>query len=893
MLQEVLQVVLAGALGALAALLAAWSVQTRYRSRAEQLARLEVELREARDTILVAEGVRAEIARAEELHDRVRHAMAQLGEVEARSQEAEQTAKRLEATIDIRRTQLEKLEERVQKLQQQVSDFEARKMARDGMLAEVERLELKRDALEEQRRKTEEAIQQQGLRAARVAQFEARLERVESDTERAEQRLLELQRQRAQLDGEVAGLTAQRGQLEDDIQARRDELAQLDARLESVEAGRAELRRLQAEEVRAEFTRAQELHQKVRHANGQLGELEARIAAAEQTATRLETLIDIRTTKSTELLQRIEDQQRQVADLEALKVARDTVLAEVARLEQRLESLELQRRKTEEVIQQQGLRAARTADYEARLERARADAERVEQRLQELQRERAQLDGQVASLSAQCGQIEDGLQVRRDELEQLEARLKRIEPDRAELKMLEQSLAQLREVQVHESQSLEQTREHLRELQQNVLATEKQLQDAQTQLLQRIPEFQVKLDAAEDSQVWGSLRSPVFAYDYFSEIAQEADEAVYLRSFSNALQEEGYHYPDRVIDAFHTSLKISDIASLTVLAGVSGTGKSLLPRLYARHFGIHDLVIPVQPRWDSPHDLLGHYNFLEQRYRATQLARALWQFERFNRSDDEDSESADLSDYMLLVLFDEMNLARVEYYFSELLSKLEMRAGLDTGNAEQRHRAEIVFDTGQAVGGPTVYPDLNILFVGTMNEDESTQTLSDKVLDRANVLRFSSPRQFAGNQQGVGKPSEEALTFEDWRGWQAQAEALEFADQAIREPLQRLNQALRSMGKPFGHRIFQSVARYVANYPQREYDADRARELALSDQIAQRIFPKLRGVDCKDERVAEGLDEIQTIVAGLRDDPTSEAFEMARGGDYFLWNGVVWNAQRV
>ena len=51
-------------------------------------------------------------------------------------------------------------------------------------------------------------------------------------------------------------------------------------------------------------------------------------------------------------------------------------------------------------------------------------------------------------------------------------------------------------------------------------------------------------------------------------------------------------------------------------------------REYARHIGLHSLIVAVQPRWDSPSDLLGHYNFLEQRYRATELSRALWQFDR-------------------------------------------------------------------------------------------------------------------------------------------------------------------------------------------------------------------------------------------------------------------------
>ena len=79
-------------------------------------------------------------------------------------------------------------------------------------------------------------------------------------------------------------------------------------------------------------------------------------------------------------------------------------------------------------------------------------------------------------------------------------------------------------------------------------------------------------------------------------------------------------------------------------------------------------------------DLFGFYNYLEKRYKATELARALVQFELFNKTNwdlPEEAEIDDRSDRMLLVLLDEMNLARTEYYFSEFLSKLETRRTVD------------------------------------------------------------------------------------------------------------------------------------------------------------------------------------------------------------------------
>jgi len=80
----------------------------------------------------------------------------------------------------------------------------------------------------------------------------------------------------------------------------------------------------------------------------------------------------------------------------------------------------------------------------------------------------------------------------------------------------------------------------------------------------------------------------------------EADEAQALLDLQNGLQAQGLEFSDRILKAFHTALKCSSINPITVLAGVSGTGKTLLPMRYAQMMGMHSLLIPVQPRWDSP-----------------------------------------------------------------------------------------------------------------------------------------------------------------------------------------------------------------------------------------------------------------------------------------------------
>ena len=179
---------------------------------------------------------------------------------------------------------------------------------------------------------------------------------------------------------------------------------------------------------------------------------------------------------------------------------------------------------------------------------------------------------------------------------------------------------------------------------------------------------------------------------------------------------------------------------------------------------MHTLVIPVQPRWDSPQDLFGFYNYLEKKYKATDLSRCLVRMDPFNYKD---KNYGWAHERMLLVLLDEMNLARTEYYFSEFLSKLELRRQInpsDLSKENVRQKAEIALD-----GKLKLWVPQNVLFVGTMNEDESTQPLSDKVLDRSNVLRFGRPAEVVDRGNSKTLPSAtEFLSFKNWESWQKQ-----------------------------------------------------------------------------------------------------------------------------
>jgi septal ring factor EnvC (AmiA/AmiB activator) len=348
------------------------------------------------------------------------------------------------------------------------------------------------------------------------------------------------------------------------------------------------------------------------------------------------------------------------------------------------------------------------------------------------------------------------------------------------------------------------------------------------------------------------------------------------------LEKSGLHFHPRVIRSFHTAMKVNETTQIAVLAGISGTGKSQLPRLYAAAMGIGFLQVPVQPRWDSPQDLMGFYNYIEGRFRPTDMARALWHLDG--------QHDSTFNDRMMLVLLDEMNLARVEYYFSDFLSRLESRPPKErVGDANLRKDAEIELEIPMSEGqtAPRVFPGYNLLFAGTMNEDESTQSLSDKVVDRANVMRFTAPTKISHAGISGILPAPEALPRAKWDAWVKPTRQVDQHPQ-VAQSVERMRALMQNFKRPFGHRLGRAIMAYVANYPQGE-GIESINE-ALADQVEMRLLPKLRGVEVANLEAAFG--ELQTFVEGnLRDHALAYAIKASvdaarEGAGQFVWQGL-------
>ena len=208
-----------------------------------------------------------------------------------------------------------------------------------------------------------------------------------------------------------------------------------------------------------------------------------------------------------------------------------------------------------------------------------------------------------------------------------------------------------------------------------------------------------------------------------------------------------------------------------------------------------------------------------------------------------------------------------------------------------RKDAEIELDIpvpkGQQI--PRVFPGYNVLFVGTMNEDESTQSLSDKVVDRANILRFAAPRSIAATNPGDDRDDSHALSRTHWESWLRSISNMSGDDRRnISHQIDKILDLMRRLRRPIGHRLGQAIMAYVCNYPQHSEFSDN--RVPLADQVEMRILPKLRGVEID---AAQGdLDHLRRYVEeDLNDGPLAEAIsdsmDASRNTGQFVWRGVT------
>jgi MoxR-like ATPase len=299
----------------------------------------------------------------------------------------------------------------------------------------------------------------------------------------------------------------------------------------------------------------------------------------------------------------------------------------------------------------------------------------------------------------------------------------------------------------------------------------------------------------------------------------------------------GGFYPGGEVSRFHAALNFLSDKHFVILSGLSGTGKTQLAIRYAK--AVHGLtdqtagdpflfVCPVRPEWTDPTGLTGYYDVLSDRYMVPPFLEAVM-------------VATAHRDSPVFVVLDEMNLAPVEYYLSDVLSCIE------TGEMLQLHSNSVPLEgsTGSTIRAQMPLPP-NLYLIGTINIDETTNPISDKVLDRAIVIDMS-----AVELKGFLEQLEQ------------QDPNLADAKAACEATLVAVYDLMAQHGLGFGYRVAEEVVRYHAFT--REHLTALTPEQTTDDLMVQKVLVKLRG----GERQRTLLTGLRTALDGL---PRSQTF---------------------
>lgn len=336
-------------------------------------------------------------------------------------------------------------------------------------------------------------------------------------------------------------------------------------------------------------------------------------------------------------------------------------------------------------------------------------------------------------------------------------------------------------------------------------------------------------------------------------------------TLTGLMKNEGVFFEESFIESFLLSLKTKPFV---ILSGISGVGKSILPKTIMQILGNQECrAIAVAPDWTDNMDMLGYFNvdgdFVQGEFTGLVLSA---------------SKTPEIPYFIIL---DEMNLARVEYYFAQVLSVMESRF-YNEGKGHVSYR-DFLFNSAmrkrlssskneqdRLIGDLAI--GHNVFIVGTVNVDESTHPFSKKVLDRANVLQISSIDLFSGLESGVrvesktilGATTEFAGTITNIKELLSQWELNTELSSKIKvidtlkvwvEELDKFNKILSSLKFNFGLRVRDEVCIYL--YYAAVNNIDKISEgwwyKYFDQQLTQKILTKVFGEE----------DEIETTLIQL------------------------------
>ena len=311
----------------------------------------------------------------------------------------------------------------------------------------------------------------------------------------------------------------------------------------------------------------------------------------------------------------------------------------------------------------------------------------------------------------------------------------------------------------------------------------KQVEEAMDGVESALPEEGrrfVRLSAVDDKYAY------VEAPDYVNRMTlQEICDD--LRNF--ACVNNGLYYDIRTI-----RLMMAGLAStkLIILQGISGTGKTSLPYVMGKYFQNDATIASVQPSWRDRNELFGYFNEFTKKFNETEVLRRIYE--------------SGYNDDVNVIILDEMNIARVEYYFAEMLSVLEMPN-------PKEWRIELVPSTWETdpvhLDGGCLQIPQNVWYIGTINNDDSTFSVSDKVYDRAFVINLDTKGVPFDAPQTDGK----RIAYSYVEGLYEEAQQNHPVSAQVLENIGKLDlYVIEKFRIAFGNRIMKQLKQFVPVY---------------------------------------------------------------------------------
>lgn len=276
----------------------------------------------------------------------------------------------------------------------------------------------------------------------------------------------------------------------------------------------------------------------------------------------------------------------------------------------------------------------------------------------------------------------------------------------------------------------------------------------------------------------------------------------------------GLYYSEEDIRKFIAGIGVSH---LMVMQGLSGTGKTSMATAFGSYLQNPSTVIPVQPMWKERSDIIGYFNEFTKRFSEGTLLKKLYE--------------ARYTDEIYVIVLDEMNIARVEYYFADFLSQMEL--------SPANRYLEVVSDTWDddprlLNRGMLRIPE-NVWFIGTANNDDSTFAISDKVYDRAMLMNLDRKADIFEPVRVDG----DRISFSHFKKLVEEAKETNNLTEEMNEKIRKIDEFLTSQYHiTYGNRIRRQMEEFVP-----VYIACGGTEIeAIDDMIAKKVLRKLDGL---------------------------------------------------